>query len=216
MSGSKRKGRASPDIVEFDEDDHESPQRGRRMDQDRDTSQIHRRSNSVHDDYMTEERDSRRFRGGNPRPGGGGYRQPGSELRTHADYERQYSPGYYRQGPSSSRVPYRSSRSPDAYGRPAEGAGWYDGREGWARPRPGCYEDYGPPKYNDDYYGFDSDMQDSRSGGRPLQRRSPAPQVSSRKGVKFETNMEAPTKRPIQLDRYVTSHVTILLLNSGA
>ena len=50
-------------------------------------------------------------------------------------------------------------------------------------------------------------MQDSRSGKRSMQRTSLAPQMNSRKGVKFETTMEALTKRPIQLDRYGTSHV---------
>ena len=208
MSGSKWKGRASPDFDELDEDEQESPQRGRRIEQDRDSSQRGRRSVSGHDDFIIEERESMRYRGTAPRPGGGGYRQPGIDMRPHAEYERQYSPSYYRPGPSSSRVPYRRSRSPETYGRSAEGGGWTDNREGWARPRPGRYEEYGPPKYSDEYYGVESDMQDSRSGGRSMQRRSPAPQMSSRKGVKFESTMEAPTKRPIQLDRYGTSHVT--------
>ena len=104
MSGLKRKGRASPDIEEFDEEDQESPQRGRRMEQDQDSSQRVKRSISGHDDFPNEEKESMRYRGTAPRPGGGGYRQPGIDMRHHGDYERQYSPSYYRPGPSSSRV----------------------------------------------------------------------------------------------------------------
>lgn len=215
MSGSKRKGRASPDVVEFDDDVGASTEQLRRMDQDRETSQGQRRSISFTDDFPNEEREGQRFRSGASRPGGGGYRHHPTEMRPPREYDGRYSPGFFHPGRSSSRGPYRRSRSPEPYPRPGEGAGWSDSRDAWPRARPPRYEDYGPSAYGENYYHVDYDVQDSRSGGRPMQRRSPAPEGSSRRSVKTESRMEAPTKRPIQLDRYSKSTIAVLQPRCG-
>jgi hypothetical protein len=124
MSGSKRKGRASPEVIESDDEERASLEPRRRMDNDRETSQRRRRSISNGEGYPNDERENMRVRAGVPRPGVGGYRPHVSERRPPVDYEGRYNPGFFQYGPSSSRGPYRCSRSPEPYGKPREGGSW--------------------------------------------------------------------------------------------
>jgi hypothetical protein len=140
-----------------------------------------------------------RVRPGAPRPGGGGYRPRGSDRRSNAEYEGRYSPPYHHQSPSSSRGAYHRSRSLEPYGRAVERSGWWsDSREPWGRPRQGRYEENGPPQYPEEQYSYEVyDMHESRSRAHPTQRSSPRPPGMSKRGMKVETTMEAPMKRPI-------------------
>lgn len=202
MSGYKRKDRASPDSIESDDDAHMSEEPRRGLGNERDTSRRRRRSISDGEGYPNDVRENSRARGGGPRPGVGGFRLHRIERRHPADYEGRLSPGYHR-GPSSSRGVYQHSRSPEPYGRVREGgARWSDSRDGWPTASVGRYEEYGSGPYGDEFTDHEYDMQGTRSGRHHTQRSSPAPHASSTRALKGETSMEAPTKRPVQLDRY--------------
>jgi hypothetical protein len=187
MSGYKRKGRASPELLESEEEDRLSPEPHSRMVNDRESSQNKRRSISDCEPYLNEERNQTRVSHGGPRPEYGGFCRHRGERRLPAEYEGRSSPGYYHHAPSSSRGLYKHSRSPEPYGRRREGANWWsDGKEGWPKRRGGRVQEYGPGSYADEVYDHEYDLQGSRSG---------------RRVVKAETSMEAPSKRPVQLDR---------------
>lgn len=202
MKAAKRKERASPEVTLSDEDERISPEPRRGMDTDRQRSQRRRLSNSDGEGYTNDERETRRLTHGGPRPGVGGYGPPPNDRRRPPEYEGRYSPGYFHHAPSSSRGPYRRSRSPEAYGRHRDGGGWWsDSRENYNRPPPGRYDEYPPPAYGDEHHGIEYDRHERRSGSRPTRMNSPAPHGSSSRSLKVESTMEAPTKRPIQLDR---------------
>jgi hypothetical protein len=120
------------------------------------------------------------------------------------DWEGRYSPGFYRQhSNSSSRRQYQPARSSEPYNRLGERSGRRsDGRDDWAMGKYGRHEEYPPPHYIDKQYGYEYDVQDSRREGPNLQRNTlGAPAIAGR-GGKSELSMDAPTKRPLQLDRY--------------
>ena len=106
MLGYKRKGRASPELLESEDDNHLSPQPHRRMGNDRESSQRKRRSILDGDGYPNEERNHTRAIPGGPRPGYGGFRPHGMESRHPVDYEGRRSPRYFHHTPSSSRGGY--------------------------------------------------------------------------------------------------------------
>lgn len=205
MTAGKRKERGSPEVTLSDDNDEISEEPWRPVHTDRPRSQRRRLSNSDSEGYTNDYSERRRITPGGPRPGVGGYGPPPNERRPPADYDGRNSPGYFQHGPSSSRGPCRRSRSPEGYDRNRDGGVWWsDNREGWQRPPPGRYEEYPPPRYGDEHQGMEYDMQGRRSGSLTTRTNSPAPQGSSGRSFKSEKTMEAPTKRPIQLDRYCT------------
>jgi hypothetical protein len=86
MFGSKRKARASPEIIEFDKDEQGSPLTDRGKQNDRDISQRGLRSNSEEDGYHNDNRRVNQDRIGALRPRSGGYRPQGSEFYSN-EYE---------------------------------------------------------------------------------------------------------------------------------
>jgi hypothetical protein len=123
MSGSKRKERPSLEILDSDEDDQDSPLIVRGKESDRDTTQRRRRSTSEEEGYHNDNREVSHVRPGASRPRSGGYRPLGSNRRSTVEYDGRQSPAYYNLNPSSSKGPYRRSRSPEPYGRAAEQSG---------------------------------------------------------------------------------------------
>ena len=201
MSRYKREGTASPELLESEEDDHLSPEPRSRMGNDRESSQKKRRSISDYEPYPNEERNQTRVSYGGPRPGYGGFRRHGAESRHPAEYEGCSSPGYYHHAQFSRRGVYQHSRSPKPYGRRRERDDWWsDDKEGWPTRRGGRVEEYASGAYTDEVYGHEYDLQGTKSGRRPMHRSSPAPHATNARVIKKKTSMEAPTKRPVQLD----------------
>ena len=69
MSGYKRKGRASLELIESEDDDHFSPEPRRWMGNDRESSQKKKRSILDGEDYPNEERNQTHAKPSGPRPG---------------------------------------------------------------------------------------------------------------------------------------------------
>jgi hypothetical protein len=203
MSSNKRKKRLSPEIIESDEDNLGSPVTERDRRHDRETSQGRPRGNSDGKGYDVEDGRLKCARSSAPRPPPRGYRAHPREMRPGSDWEGRYTPGLYHGGSSSSsRLPYRRSRSSDIYSRGAERGGWWgNGKDDWSRPTGGRHEEYGPPLYNDDKYAYELEAYDAHSGRRQRWY-SPGEPGPMKRANKAESNMEPPTKRPIQLDRY--------------
>jgi hypothetical protein len=176
MTGSKRKERPSPEILESDEDDHDSLVIVRGRESDRDTTQRRRRSTLEGEGYHNDDREVSRVRIRAYKPRGRGYRPLGTDRRTTAEYDGRHILAYYNQNPLSSRGPYHWSRSLEPYGRGTEWSGWWsDSREPWGRPRQGRYEEYALPRHPEEHYTYEYDMHDSRGGVRPTHRLSPGP-----------------------------------------
>ena len=123
MSGYKRKGRASPDLIESDDDEHLSLEPRRGMENDRETSHKRRRSISDGERYPNEDKENTREKACGTRPGLGGFRPHRIEIHHPTDYEGRHSPAYFHRRPSSSRGVYQRSRSPEPYGKHREGDG---------------------------------------------------------------------------------------------
>jgi hypothetical protein len=78
---------------------------------------------------------------------------------------------------------------------------WPEGRDDWGRPTGGRQDDFALSPYGDEKYAHEFDAYDAPGGGhhRRYSRGDPGPmkRVTNR-----ESNMEPPSKRPIELDMY--------------
>jgi hypothetical protein len=203
MSGTKQKERSSPQIVESDDEEYGSPMHDRSKQSQRDTSPGRQRGHSEGEGYDKEDADLRHSRWGRRRPLTGSYRPPERDMRAPPEWEGRYSPAYHHRYPSSSnRAPFRHSRSPEPYRR---GGGQrrvvvrHARRLEWSKS--GWIEDYTSLPFTEDQHGNDYDAHEAQHRGRHPQRSSPGLQGPSRRGGKAESSMEAPTRRPTQLDR---------------
>jgi hypothetical protein len=164
-------------------------------------------SNSDGERFDNEDRDARRVWPGPCRPPPGGYRLYYRDTRPGVEWEGRYSPVMsHLHSSSSSRGPYRGSRSPEPYTRAADKGGWWgETKKDWNRQKGSRYDEYPPLQYADDHYAYDYEVLEFRGGGCPLQRSSPVPPAKSFRGAKVDSNMEPPTKCPIQFDSFLIS-----------
>jgi hypothetical protein len=153
-----------------------------------------------------EETQMRRPRPRAPRPPPGSYRPITREMHHFSDWGGRYSPGAHQiNSGSSSRNWSRRSRSPDVYGRATDRSAWSgDVTDDRARSKGGRYEDSPRPTYGDDQYRYDYEGYEYRSGERPEMRHKSGGGGPPNRPMKGEFGMEAPSRRPIQLDRYMS------------
>jgi hypothetical protein len=136
----------------------------------------------------------------------GGYRPNTREMHHFSDWNTRYSPGaHQRNSGSSSRNWSCRSRSPDVYGRAIDRGGWSgDVIDDWACSKGGRYEDYQTPTYADEQYRYDYEGYEYRSGEHPQMRHKSGGGGPPNRPIKGESSMEAPSRRPIQLNRYIS------------
>jgi hypothetical protein len=126
MSGSKRKECSSPEVIESEEEEQRSPVVYRRMHSDHEPSKGRFRTNSDGERFDNDDRDARRARPGPRWPPLGGYRPYPRDTRAGTNWEGRYSLGFYHpHSSSSSRGPFRLSRSPKPYSRAGDRGGWW-------------------------------------------------------------------------------------------
>jgi hypothetical protein len=146
--------------MDFEEDEQGSPMVDRGERPQHETSQGRYRGTSDGEGYDNDDIERKLGRQGNRRPPPGGYRPYPRDSHPPPEWEGRYSPGFYHhQTSSSSRAPYRTSTSPEPYGRLGERGGWWgEGREDWARPKCGRYDDLQPPPYSEDQYAYEHNV----------------------------------------------------------
>jgi hypothetical protein len=174
--------------------------RGKRKDHE--TSFGRARGNSDGDSYDFDDSRRKLARSGAPRPPPGRYRPYPRDSRPNFDWEGRYTPALFQgNSGSSNRPPYRRSRSSESYGRGRDRGGWWgEGWDDWTRSGGGRQEDFLHPPLPEEKVLYEYEGYDGHAGGR-RRYRSPgegAPVMHVQRG---DSNMDPPSKRPIQLDR---------------
>ena len=170
MSGSKRKERSPTEVIEFDEEEQGFPVVDKQLHAEREASEGRFSSNSDGERFDNKDRDARRVRLGPRRPPPGGYRPYHRDTRPGVEWKGRYSPGMsHPHSSSSSRGPYRGSRSLEPYTRAADKGGWWgETKKDWNRQKGSRYDEYTPLQYADDHDAYDYEVLEFRGGGRPL------------------------------------------------